>query len=130
MLVRWPSEPYNYFPAQVTNWKINENVKSYDVYFPEDSETLMNVPINDLKAPPAHLRWSKMKRPDYVGFNFLHQVRHERAPNKFGQFEITGLGIFPNHNTYVCQLINDSRGYDEEEYYFDVGYVQRLLVDS
>ena len=72
-----------------------------------------------------------MKRPDYVGFDFDHIIRQKGTPNKFGQFVVIELGIFPNHNKYVCHLKDDPRPKeDRKEYHFDVGYVQRLLMDT
>ena len=105
---------------------MNEGIKTYDVYFNEDAETLCNVSVEDLKEPPKNYKWSIMKRTDYVGFEFEYFVRTKGIPNKFGQYEIIALGIFPNHNKYVCHFKKDPQS---TEYYFDVGYVMRLLID-
>ena len=137
VLARWPVKPFHFFQAQITNWKINEGIKSYDVYFTEDAETLSNVLAEDLKEPPKQSKWAIMKRPDYVGFEFHHNVRHKGTPNTFGQYEIMEMGILPHHNKYVCHLLKIDPDQtvveeeeEEEEYYFDVGYVQRLLMDT
>ena len=127
VLARWPYEPFHFFPAQITNWKINEGVKTYDVYFLDDGEMLSNVSGQELKVAPKTAKWAQMKRIDYIGFEFLHNVRHKKTPMKFGRFEIHDIGVLPNQNTYVCHC-KDPEGDEEEEYYFDVGYVQRQLM--
>ena len=43
------------------------------------------------------------------------------------QVRVSDWGVLPNHNTYVCHC-KDPEGDEEEEYYFDVGYVQRQLM--
>ena len=115
---------------------------TFDVYFPEDRQVdvLERKDLKHVGTPIPY--WARMTRDNYVSMTFKHiatgkDARDSGCTFKQGEYKVLAMGQGENINKYICKYENmlDARlkrkkpkTVDENEYMFDMGYVQRILM--
>jgi hypothetical protein len=92
----------------------------YHVYFPEDSETTEFVEEKDILPQKGVSRFWSKKRDAFKDQTFSNPTRGDG--NKKGTYTIEKIESERRINTYVCRHEDGSY-----PYYFDIGYVLRIL---
>ena len=104
-------------------------MNKYNVYFTDDGEVRKGVCAKDIKAAPADCNWRKMTRDQFITMDFEHEKKSGdgKRVHPSGEYKILRLGKKQWVNKYVCTRIG---GDEEKEYRFDMGYVQKKILDD
>ena len=121
-MARWPDENGESYPAQI----FGADKKKYDVYFPTDGEVLYQVEESTLSKPTKKDgKWSQLTRKDFLTMGaFTHEKHVKGTPRMLGKWVIERMGEGRHINKYVCGKKMGTKNFS----FFDMGYVQRLLL--
>ena len=103
--------------------KVHDDGK-YDVYFPEDGTSEINMSIKDIKAPlmstkqPTH--WDQFREKIFFDEGGIDENTGEYFEP--GEFKVSDVTV---DNNFKCVRLDDS----ESEEVFDVGYVIKRIRD-
>ena len=84
-----------------------------------------------LSLPKKTSKWARITRDKFLtmGHFFDHQSPARKTPKKYGKFQPFEMGKGKNVNKYHClEVKNTTRGKAPRKYWFDMGYVQRILL--
>jgi len=104
--------------------KVDKDNRTYDVYFPEDAETLTGVSESRIKAPITSGKTanSLSKYTDKVFFDPGSDGKDPEVPYfQAGEFRVIQI---MDGNKFLCQAICDG---DERVEVFDIGHVIRRI---
>jgi hypothetical protein len=110
-----------FYTAHIT--KYHAATKTYDVYFPDDAETLDGLPENKIQSPLSANGFRSRPRESFIGEKF---VEHGDQTVQPGVFQVK-LVVDKVHE-YVCErLTGENPG---EIINYDVGCVIRGVLDN
>ena len=110
-----------FYTAHIT--KYHEATKTYDVYFPDDAETIDGLPENKIQPPLSATGCRSRPRESFIGEKFLEPGDQTVQP---GMFQVKL--VVDNVHEYVCErLTGENPG---EMINYDVGCVIRGVLDN
>ena len=99
---------------------------TYEIYFPEDSDTLANVPESDIKSPTTQTGKTTNGLSKYIGKVFYDGGSDGRDDEPYfegGEFKVDSI---EEDNNFQCIRLIRVDGHERTSV-FDIGYVIRRI---